>query len=145
MAKNWAVKTCFINWSRYMNAMKLGGDFPAAIIVTVPFTAIIWPSVEPLFSNALIKRAACKIVMYSRSGDLVGAIMRRDCTLTTFYEWTYKDGGAFFLVKFLNCSALLRLEESHSHDFIKHCTVPDIRQFHVLFHIILFVSDAIDV
>lgn len=95
MAKNWAVKSGFINWSRYKDAMKLGGDFVAAIIVTVPFTAIIWPSDELLFSTALIKRAACKIVMFSRAVDLVGAIMRRDLVLTTFYEWTERSRYVF--------------------------------------------------
>ena len=78
-------------------AMKLGGDFLVAIILTVPFTAIFWPSDELLFSSALIKRAACKIVMFSRPVDLVGAIIRRDCALTTFYEWTFRDRAVFLL------------------------------------------------
>lgn len=71
---------------------KLGGDFLVAIILTVPFTAICWPSDELLFfKSALIKRTACKILMCTRLGDLVDVIMRRDWTRTTFYARTSRE------------------------------------------------------
>lgn len=136
MAKNWAVKTGSINWSRYMVAMKLGGDFLAAIILTVPFTAIFWPSDELLFSTALIKRAACKIVIFSRPVDLVAVIICRDCALTTFYERTFRDRAVFFIFVSKFCALL------YSGDFKVAYTILLCTKCTIRYRILKFVDSS---